>query len=676
MKHESKAHHLVLAIGLIGSFVAFSPILTTPFRSDEWYIANFARNAPITLETIAQVSSWELFGDPRFQPFSHLLLYLIHKVLGNNFLLFHLLSWISHTVVGLLIYAIVRNLHSDRMTAALCAILFMTGFSHFDTVSWTYHVYIIHQTICLLAGFWVALRDPSQLRRWQALIGGILVGFACYFYEAGLAIPVLILVAMSFSDDKGRKSGLDSNAKSVVAFVVCLVVAYGAFLGFHLQRVGSQISARIDAASAIRAGHNTLSGLWNQGALGNLGFPPRLAIGDLFYLQGNEFSFLPILAILFFVAAFASSLRQGGRRFSGQIRHRGYLLLIFLACSVSYYGIIAIGRFNLYVVTQSRYFYLPDAFLVLAFSWPMAMVGSLGVERLSRNGSVAWHRIGRMIVSPQTWARCAVFIVISLNACHIFEACSKIAHIVSPVKDSIETVENFSKISEGKKRLYVDFVPRNVGEKLFGGTHVALETCFANSGILTRHVAEAECTFTKADGIISNPAFSRQNVDSTAFTIEFDYVMWSQLITVINSPENTLRIRQWSAEENEILLRLTYRLGEDQQEFYVTARHPRHYVSHIVIQQQHNTLYILEEGQLIAVMRVGDREVLWRDDMLFLGTRTVFPSQYCYLENFFACVGKAKYDLEGLDVGDLEPGGALRAPMPALNSDPIYWGTD
>jgi hypothetical protein len=357
------------------------------------------------------------------------------------------------------------------------------------------------------------------------------------------------------------------------------------------------------------------------------------------------------------------------------MKDQGYLLLIFLACAISYYGIIAIGRFNLYVVTQARYFYLPDAFLVLAFSWPMAMAGSLGVERLGRNGAGAWHRISRMIVNPQTWARCAVFVVITLNAYHIFGACSKIAQIVSPVKDSIETVKNFSKISEGEKRLYVDFVPRNMGEKLFGGTHVALETSFANSGILTRHLAQAEYTFTKADGIISNPAFRRQNADSTGFTIEFDYVMWGQLITVINSPENTLRIRQWSAGENEILLRLTYRLGEDQREFYITARHPRHYVSHIVIQQQNDTLYILEEGQLIAVKRVGEGEVLWRDDMLFLGTQTVFPPQYCYLENFFACVGKAKYDLKGKGMGDLVPGASFRAPMPALNSDPLYWNT-
>ncbi|MBW1741903.1 MAG: hypothetical protein JRJ47_00540, partial [Deltaproteobacteria bacterium] len=80
-----RAHHAVLALGLIGAFIAFSPVLTTPFRNDEWYIANFARYAPLTIETIAQASSWELFGDPRFQPFSHLLLFLIHKVFGDAF---------------------------------------------------------------------------------------------------------------------------------------------------------------------------------------------------------------------------------------------------------------------------------------------------------------------------------------------------------------------------------------------------------------------------------------------------------------------------------------------------------------------------------------------------------------------------------------------------------------
>ena len=669
-----RAHHVVLALGLIGCFVAFSPVLTTPFRSDEWYIANFARHAPTTLETIAQAASWELFGDPRFQPFSHLLLFLIHKVLGNAFVLFHLLSWVSHITVGLLIYAIVKELHGDKMTAALCAILFVTGFSHFDTVSWTYHIYIIHQTICLLVGFWVALRDPSRLRWWQALIGGILVGFASYFYEAGLAIPILIMMVMFWSNHAFRKPGLGSNLQNLFIFAVCVVVAYGAFLGLHLSSVGGQVSARVDTALLVGAAHNTLRGLWKQGVVGNLGFPPQYAFGDLFYLQGSHFAFLPILAIIFFLTAVMCNLVA--RKSLPRRENRKYLLLIFLACAVSYYGIIAIGRFNLYVVTQARYFYLPDAFLVLAFSWPMAVAGSLELENHSKNSAGAWHRIRRMMVRPQTWAMCGVCIVITLNAFHVFAMCREIARIMSPVKKSIETVKHFSERPDSGKQLYVDFVPRSKGERLFGGTHIALETCFSNTGILTRQVPKAEYTFTMADGIISNPAFGLQRPDNRSFTLEFDYVMWGQLITVVNSPENTLRIRQWSAGENEILLRLTLHVEDEQREVYVTAQHPRRYVSHVVIQQQNDTLYIAEEGKMIAVKRVGDGEILWRDDTLFLGTGVVFPPQFCYLENFFACVGKAKYNMEGIEVGGLLPGASFRAPMPALNSDPLYWRTD
>ncbi len=674
MCYRCKAHHIVLALGLIGCFVAFSPVLTTPFRSDEWYIANFARHAPTTLETIAQAASWELFGDPRFQPFSHLLLFLIHKVIGNAFVLFHLLSWVSHITVGLLIYAIVKELHGDKMTAALCAILFVTGFSHFDTVSWTYHIYIIHQTICLLVGFWVALRDPSRLRWWQALIGGILVGFASYFYEAGLAIPILIMMVMFWSNYAFRKPGLGSNLQNLFIFAVCVVVAYGAFLGLHLSSVGGQVSARVDTALLVGAAHNTLRGLWKQGVVGNLGFPPQYAFGDLFYLQGSHFEFLPILAIIFFLTAVICNLVA--RKSLPRRENRKYLLLIFLACAVSYYGIIAIGRFNLYVVTQARYFYLPDAFLVLAFSWPMAAACPVELEKYGKNSASGWRRIGTMMVRPQTWAMCGVCIVITLNAFHVFAMCREIARIMSPVKKSIETVKHFSEMPDGGKRLYVDFVPRNIGERLFGGTHIALETCFSNTGILTRQVPKAEYTFTMADGIISNPAFGLQRPENRSFTLEFAQVMWGQLVTVINSPENTLRIRQWSAGENEIVLRLTYRIGNEHREVYMTAQHPRRYVSHVVIQQQDDTLYIAEEGKVIAAKRVGNGEILWRDDTLFLGTGVVFPPQFCYLENFFACVGKAKYNMEGIEVGGLLPGASFRAPMPALNSDPLYWSTD
>ena len=671
MHYKLRAHHFVLAVGVIGSFLAFLPVLTTPFRNDEWYIASFSRHAPVTLQTIAQVSSWELFGDPRFQPLSHLLLFFVHRVLGNSFMLFHLLSWVSHAVVGLLIYGIVKDLHGHKMTAALSAILFVTGFSHFDTVSWTYHLYIIHQTACFLFGFWIVLRGPSRLRWWQGVAGGILVGFASYFYEAGLAIPIFILGTMFWSHYKSEKSESHSNLIRVFSFAVCVVVGYGAFLGFHLLQVGSQISARVDVALFLRAARNSFAGLWSQAILGNLGFPPRHAMGDIFYLQGNELSFAPIVATGIFLAALASGLRRFRQRSAG--KNRAYLLPVFLACAVSYYGIIAIGRFNLYVLTQARYFYLPDAFLVLAASWPMVLACSVQSKEPSKQGICSRRHILRSIARPQVWAIGAVCIVITLNACHVFGMCREIARTLAPVKDAIDTVEDFCRRWNGEKRLYVDFLPRNLAGRLFGGTHVALETSLEMPGILTRHVSEAQYVFTESQGIIPNPTFRRQKTNGDDFTLEFDYVMWGPFISVIDSPENTFRIRQLSAQENELLLRLTYQTGADRRECFVTARHPRHYVSHVVIQQQDNTLYAVEEGKVILVKPVGPGEVLWQDNVLFLGSRVVFPPQYCYLENFFACIGKARYDLQGMNVGDVISNPSLRAPMPALNSDPVYW---
>jgi hypothetical protein len=511
------------------------------------------------------------------------------------------------------------------------------------------------------------------LRWWQALAGGILVGFASYFYEAGLAIPLLIVLAMFWSNYQSEKLEPGSNLKRVLTFSICMAVAYGTFLGFHLRTAGSQISTHVKAMSFFGAAQNTWIGLWKQGVVGNLGFPPRHTIGDIFYLQGSEPGILPILAITVFLVAVAGGLRS--RRRTGVLESKVHLLLIFLTCAVSYYGIIAVGRFNLYVVTQSRYFYLPDAFLVLVFSWPMTEACSVRLEQVGEHCASGRRDIFQRILYPQTWAMGAVCILIALNAYHVFQTCREIARTLSPVREAIETVKSFASEHGGGKRLYVDFVPQNLGVALFGGTHIALETTLSESSVLTRDVGEAEYIYTGPDGIVPNPAFKMDNADSTSFTIEFDYVMWGELITVIHSPENTIRIRQWSPGENEILLRLTYSVGEAQREIYMTARHPRHYVSHIVIQQQNGMLYIVEEGQVIAVKRVGEGEFLWRDDILFLGTHTVFPPQYCYLENFFACVGKAKYDLQGLGAGELAPGNALRAPMPALNSDPIYWNT-
>ncbi|MBW1742200.1 MAG: glycosyltransferase family 39 protein [Deltaproteobacteria bacterium] len=644
-----------------------------PFRSDEWYIANFALHSPLSVETIAQASTWELFGDPRFQPFSHLLLFLIHKVFGDAFVLFHLLSWVSHIVVGLLIYAIVRELHDDKITASLCAVLFITGFSHFDTVSWTYHLYIIHQAICLLVGLWIVLRDPLKLRWWQALPGGILVGLACYYYEAALVIPALIMIMAFRSHYMLRKSDFESKSHNLFVFALCVAVLYGGFLGLYLSQMGAQISGRVEPGLFSVAAVNTLKGLWRQGVVGNLGFPPRHTFGDLLYLKGSNSGIVPIFAIVMFLTALTIGLRSQGLQIVRQIKSHGYLILVLLGCAVSYYGIIAMGRFNLYVVTQSRYFYLPDVFLVLAFSWPLAAACSVRPETPGRNRKGGWRRINTALVRPQTWAVCAVCIVIGLNGFHVFGMCRDIARFMNPVKASIETVKHFKEMSGVEKQLYVDFVPRNLNDKLFGGTHIALETCFGDPGFLTRNVGKAEYVYNKSDGIVPNAAFGSQDTNTGDFTFEFDYVMWGDLIVVFDSPENTFGIRRLSQTENELLLRLTCFSEGRSEEIYLTAKHPRRYVSHVVVQKQGENVYAVEEGRLIAVEWVGQGEVSWQDRTLFLGSLVVFPPQYCYLENFFACVGKVKYDLEGMDVGDVIPGSALRAPMPALNSDPLYW---
>jgi len=661
MQDQSNAHRVVIALGLVGSLLAFWPVLTTPFRSDEWYIANFALHSRLSVETIAQASSWELFGDPVF---------------GDAFVLFHLLSWISHIVVGLLIYAIVRELHDDKMTASLCAVLFITGFSHFDAVSWTYHLYIIHQAICLLVGFWIVLRDPLKLRWWQALAGGMVVGLACYFYEAAMVIPAMIMIVAFRSHYMLQKSDSGSKSRNLFIFALCAVVLYGGFLGLYLSQMGAEVSGRVDPGLFSVAALNTLKGLWWQGVVGNLGFAPRHTIGDLFYLQGSDLGIGPMFAIILFFTALTIGLRSQGLQILRQMKSHCYLILILLACAVSYYGIIAMGRFNLYVVTQSRYFYLPDVFLVLAFSWPMAAACSVQSETPGQNSKGGWRRFSTALMRPQTWAVCAVCIVIALNGYHVFRMCGEIARIVSPVKASIDNVKRFNEMSSVEKQLYVDFVPRNLDDKLFGGTHIALETCFGNAGILTRHIGKAEYLYNESDGIVPNAAFGSQKANARDFTLEFDYMMWGDIITVVNSPQNTFRIRRLSPAENELLLRLTY-VGEGSpQEIYVAAKHPRRYVSHVVVQKQGDHVYVVEEGRLIAVKPVGQGEVLWDDDMLFLGARVVFPPQYCYLENFFACVGKAKYDIEGMDVGDVIPGSALRAPIPALNSDPLYWRFD
>ena len=221
------SHVGILLIGVVLSFIAFSPSFNQIFRSDQWFIANLAFRSPLNLSTVLRSLHFEMFGEPRFQPLAYFLLLIVNKVFKTSFLLHHIFAYLIHLINGMLIYILLKRFLEDKILASISAVFFIVMFSHADTIIWTHFIYISLQTALFLASLILFFNFLEKRKHYLIFLSLFLLMLGSLLYEAALLMN-LILIPLFFW--KMLRDSCGESEKYFMAFSISLFVFFLSFL--------------------------------------------------------------------------------------------------------------------------------------------------------------------------------------------------------------------------------------------------------------------------------------------------------------------------------------------------------------------------------------------------------------------------------------------------------------
>jgi hypothetical protein len=480
----------------------FYPTAGNIFRSDDWHLlALFDSVKGFSYESFVKISFFEMFGHVRFQPLAHLLIYARHLLFGGNVVFYHLLNMALHALTAFLVYKAAVLLTEDRRLSFLLGLVFITLPSQFDTVNWTYHIYIIAGALLALLAVILAVKSVKATAR-AMFVAAVIMSLASFIlYESAAFAPAAVfLVAWSFNPGGARPVGRRTAVFAVTAvvaayFFYALIAAYGVSLTKAKQAMSlSELFMAVNLWTSVKT---FFMNLWESTFLKNAGVGLSVNVGDIVYAELPKAWFKDLPALLKASAGvFALLLFRPAKGKTG-------VALVLGALALSYLFIITTGRSLTnspsYFIAQPRYQYFANAVLLVMAS-------------LFLCASHKGRRLGPALAT--------VFIAVSFwNTQTVMAANNKVAEAMGPMDAYYYKVKGFLK-ENPRAVLFLDFTP-DVSTKFFLGTDAALDLIY--KGSITKFQARASHVY---DGETVR-AFSAPSGASAAalgnFTVVWNY---------------------------------------------------------------------------------------------------------------------------------------------------------
>lgn len=347
----------------------FYPSFGNPPRSDWWsafysfHLAG-ASPGPPDFWFIINHDPWR---DGTFRPLAHPLLYLEHLLFGPKLIGYHLVNFGVYFLVLLALYRFGRQLKISRKTLVAFLGLLAVLFTHFDIVTWTFHVFLLLGLLSFLLGLVLYFRWLEGGRSRLLILTAVLFLFSLFTLEVYLLWPLgVFLITLGKIPPPRRRYAL-----ALTGTVYCLYL-----LVFMISRSVSHTSGSIEGFG-IEAVYLSLTAvffnLFYNGILINiipfLALPLRIAPN--IEMTGPVSFWTPAtLRTVSAVVGTVSLILIGAVIGIRNIRKKipaGLGLLFFLY--VSSFFILALGRTGTEnfpdLFTQFRYQFLPNCFLVL-----------------------------------------------------------------------------------------------------------------------------------------------------------------------------------------------------------------------------------------------------------------------------------------------------------------------
>lgn len=468
------------------AYAVFYPTICNVFRSDYWLIAVLFHDgyAHPSLEAVKKIAFFEMFGNIRFQPLAHLLMFARFLVLGNNVILYNVLNLALHTAVAFFIFLILLDLTEDAGFSSLFGLLFIALPSQFDAVPWNYHVYIIAGTLFALASYLLARRFAKTDKVSYLAGAAVIALLSVFLYEPALLVPASLFLIIP-----GRRSSGGGSRRRILLVIFIIAAAYMAYLGFTfygftLTRAKHTMSLTdlILPVNIWRSALAVLINLWESTLIKNIGVIPFIEVRELVYVRlpdGVYSDFLSITRIitgLVIISMFRIDRKNSLTAFT------------LAAVALSYLLIISLGRMitndQQYIITQPRYQYFANALMITAAGlllWP----------------KYTGQRSARMII---TILLAGVFLWNTQNTLY---GSGKVGGAMKPLDTQYYRIKGFLKEHRDAILLF-DYSKEN--EKLSLGSDIALDVLF--DGRVTRFTGKATHIYDGA-AFKENPAYGK-----------------------------------------------------------------------------------------------------------------------------------------------------------------------
>lgn len=512
-----KTAAVTFIIYALAAFTAFHSTSGNIFRSDYWLIAQlFNSFDEVTIETLKRISLFEIMGDPRFQPLAHLLMYLRFLVMKFNPLAFHTLNIALHTLTAFLIYLTVKELTAEKGLAFISGLIFIVLQSHFDTVVWTYHIYIITGAALLLAAILLTRRYSVTGDRALFIYGVLLSLISLLLYEPAVAAPAVMAGLLIFN---WRRDGGTAPKGTIypaifiagAAYLVYMMVTlFGTSLTTTSHKMGmGDLIALSNIGLAVKA---LFVNLWQTSFIINTGMAAALKLSDIVYIRAPEDIFTPINIIKLIPAVFLlASLRM--------VKGTRATVLILAALALSYLFIISLGRMRSnsleYFISQPRYQYFPNAVLLI-----------IGAVLLSAN-------FKKKILKPAISA--ALLAIFFWNMQNTLIANNKVSEAMEFLDSHYYRIKDFTK-EDPSRKLYMNFTPAE-GLRFALGADIALDLML--DGSLSSFPSKATHIYTE-EAITDNPF--KSNNGQTAAELGNFFISWAYLPVYKLTPQDDVEV--------------------------------------------------------------------------------------------------------------------------------------
>ncbi|MBI5642582.1 MAG: hypothetical protein HY954_03800 [Deltaproteobacteria bacterium] len=459
LKTDSARYTAVFFVYAAAAAVVFYPTANNIFRGDDWLILMlFNSIEEFSLQALKDISFFEMFGHIRFQPLAHLLIFLRYLAFGNHIILYHALNIALHVIAGFLIFLVLKAFLKDVQFSFIFGLLFITLPSQFDTVVWTYHIYIILGTMLVLFTIFLIHKYVETGKLIFILLSILFALVSVLLYEPAFLAPaaILFIVAGLYLTKKGPLP--KRNLAIIAALIFATYVFYLGITAWGYTVTHSRHKMTLGIMATWSMFVNTLQvmamNIWESLFIKNIGVSPYVQIKDIVYVKLPEIVYSDTVAVVkILIALFVTSL-------SRVVKTHRYVFFTLIIVAVSYIFIISIGRLvtndMAYVPSQSRYQYFPNAMLVIAAAL------------------LLWHKYQQKHL--KTVITFILFAFFFWNSQNVLFANNQVAGAMEPLDVHYYRLKDFF-ASKPEARLFIDFTPDTKGNFVMG-SDMALDFLF------------------------------------------------------------------------------------------------------------------------------------------------------------------------------------------------------